>query len=193
MPSITDYLDRMTVTETSPDGQIFSTVTNYTEVRISFRPGSYDRYDEGELSYQLGRLGGKTWVAYHRERSEAYRLSQGFSRDELAAAERPSDDPHQRRYEEELNRIQGEGRSTGGAIAIHTVGMTQWLVEIAPGAVSQLGEEAFLAELHSAIRSLLEDRQRKIIVLKSDYFDIGIPRRWRELMTELRAINRRTS
>ncbi|MFC6014655.1 hypothetical protein ACFP2T_00390 [Plantactinospora solaniradicis] len=190
MASIGEHLDNMVVTVASPDQRIQARVSNYHDIEITFAPGAFDRYDEEHLSHQLGRLGVTTWVAYHRARSEAYRLSQGLSSDELAAAERPTDDPHRRRYEEELNNIEGEGVSPGGAVRIRTWGLMQWNVDVQPGSIQRLGEAAFLGELHSAMKSLLSDREMKIITLKSEYFDIGIPRQWRDLMTELRARNR---
>jgi hypothetical protein len=190
LPSIGEYFDKMTVTVTSPDQRIQARISNYHDVEITFAPGAFERYDEEHLSHQLGRLGITTWVAYHRARSEAYRLSQGLSSDELAAAERPTDDPHRRRYEEELNAIEGEGVSPGGAVRIRTFGLMQWNVDVQPGSLQRLGEAAFLGELHSAMTSLLNDREMKIITLKSEHFDIGIPRRWRDVMTELRARNR---
>ncbi|MFY1686339.1 hypothetical protein [Plantactinospora sp. WMMB782] len=190
MPHIGEYLDNMVVTVDSPDERIRARVSNYHDVEITFAPGAFDRYDEEQLSHQLARLGVTTWVAYHRARSEAYRLSQGLSSDELADAERPSDDPYRRQYEVELNAIEGEGVSAGGAVRVRTYGLMQWNVDIEPGSIRRLGETAFLAELHSAMKSLLSDREMKIIGLKSEYFDIGIPRRWRELMTELRTRNR---
>lgn len=190
MASIGEHLDRMVVTVNSPDERIHAQVTNYHDVDIWFSTGAYDRYDEDELAHQLARLGVLTWVAYHRGRSEAYQKSQGLSAQELAAAERPATDPHQRRYEEELNAVEAEGVSSGGTVRIRTRGLMQWDVVIEPGTTRRLGEAAFLNELHTAMRSLLGDREVKIITLKSEYFDIGIPRRWRDLMTELRAINR---
>jgi hypothetical protein len=55
------------------------------------------------------------------------------------------------------------------------------------------GEQGFVAEIQSAYESLLHDRELKIITLKSDHFDLGIPKRWRELMNDAREINRRRS
>jgi len=191
MASIGEHLDNMVVTVTSPDQRIRARVSNYHDVEISFDRGAFDRYDEEQLAHQLGRLGLTTWVAYHRARSEAYRVSQNLSSDELADAERPTDDPTLLRYEEELNDIEAEGVSTGGAVRVRTRGLMRWDVDIRPGSIGRLGEAAFVTELHSAMKALLSDREVKIIGLKSDYFDIGIPRRWRELMTELRAQNRR--
>jgi hypothetical protein len=177
----------MVVLVSSPDRSIEARVENYTDVRISFRPGVFDRYDESELAYQLGRLGVTTWVAYHRERTEAYRASQGLSAEELADAERPSDDPRRQRYEEELNAIEGEGVSAGRLVRIRTTGMMRWNVDIEPGALRHLGEQGFLGELHSAIRALIQDREAKIILLKAEHFDLGLPRKWRDLTAELRA------
>lgn len=190
MASIGEHLDNMVVTVNSPDEQIHARVSHYHDVETWFDPGVYKRYDEESLSHQLARLGVLTWVAYRRGRSEAYRASQGLSAEELAAAERPSDDPDRRRYEAELNEIAGEGVSAAGTVRIRTTGMMRWSVDIQPGTIRQLDESSFLSELHSAMKALLSDREVKIITLKSDHFDIGIPRRWRELMAELRAINR---
>jgi len=75
-------------------------------------------------------------------------------------------------------------------VRIRTWGLMQWSVDVQPGSIHRLGETAFLGELHSAMKALINDREIKIITLKSEYFDIGIPRSWRDLMTELRARNR---
>jgi hypothetical protein len=43
------------------------------------------------------------------------------------------------------------------------------------------------------VTALVRDRDIKIIAVKADYFDIGIPRRWRELWTQLRATGASTT
>lgn len=192
MGSIRDYLDRMVIATTSPDRQIHARVFDYTQVEVSFVPGTFDSYDEERLSHQLSRLGLTTWVAYRRGRTEAYKRSQNLSSDEVKAAQsRPSHDPRNARYEEELNKIEGEGVSTNQAVRIRTVGMMQWTVDVRPGSLRQFGEQAMLAEIHSAFQALLSDREVKIIILKSDYFDLGIPKELRDLMSQLRAMNER--
>jgi hypothetical protein len=193
MASITDYLDKMVIGVSSPDGNIRATVSNYTDVAVEFVPGKFDRYDEERLGHQLARLGANTWVAYARGRSEAYRRSMNLTSEELAEAERPSTDPRRQAYEEKLNQIQGEGVSARGALRIRTVGLMQWTIDVQPGAVRRFGEKHFLAEIHTAIRSWLADRERKIIVLKSEHFDVGIPKKWLDLMQNLQATNRRRS
>lgn len=47
----------MVVSATSPDQNIRAEVTNDTDVRVTFRPGSYNLYDEERLAHQLARLG----------------------------------------------------------------------------------------------------------------------------------------
>jgi len=180
----------MVVSASSPDRNISARVSNYTEAKVTFQPGTFQRYDERQLSYQLARLGVLTWIAYQRARSAAYRNSRGISSAELAEAERPSNDPHRRRYEEELGKVEGEGSSVSGVLRIRTAGMMQWHVDIEPGTVRRLGEQQFLAELHSAFNALLNDREMKIILLKSEYFDLGLPRKWRDLTKRLTAATR---
>lgn len=184
--SITDYLDTMVVTVTSPDGNIRARVHDYTEVDVEIRPGSFGKYDEDGLAAQLTRLGLTTWVAYHRGRTAAYQKTEGLTDAELAEAERPSEDPQRRAYEKELNAIEGLGVSPGRTITIRTKGMMSWKVEVLPGTIAK-GERAFLAEIHGAIVDLLADRRHQIIALKSRYFDLGIPRKWVELLHDLQA------
>jgi hypothetical protein len=185
MPSIRDYLDRMVVSATSPDGNVQATVSNYTECRVEFRPMSFARYDEEALAHQLSRLGALTWVAYRRGRTQAFRDSQ-----RLTEVPTPPEDPRLRGYEEALARLDGSGVSASRVLHIGTIGMAQWTVEITPGALRRLGEASFLAEIHSAIEDLINDRKAKVILLKAEHLDLGIPRRWRDLTIELTAANR---
>ncbi|MGA8115189.1 MAG: hypothetical protein WCA46_16115 [Actinocatenispora sp.] len=181
----------MVISGTSPDRNIRARVSNYTQIEIEANPGVLDRYDEEQLGHQLARLAATTWVGYHRGRAEAYRRARGFTASELAEAERPSDDPKQRRYEEELNRITGEGLSAGRAVRIRTTGLMEWKFDIQRGSVRRLGGERLLAEINSAAKAWLGDREMKIILLKAEYFDLGLPRKWRELATRLQIGHRR--
>jgi hypothetical protein len=190
--TVGELLQGMGVAAESPDGSIWARVRDYTKVEVGFRAFAFDRYDEPTLAYQLSRLGILTWVAWSRERTQLYRRSLNLSAEEARNAER-TDDPHRRRYEAELNAIRAEGTSMHGTIRVNTVGMMQWHVEIQPGTLHRLGEEPFVNEIQSAFASLLQDRELKIITLKGDYFDLGIPQRWRDVMNEARAINRRTA
>lgn len=188
--SIGELLQAMTVTVESPDGNIWANIHDYTQLRVGFHPWTFERYDEPSLAYQLSRLGVLTWAAWSRERTELHRRSLNLSTEE-AQHLRSADDPHRRRYEADLNAVEADAVSTRGTLRVHTVGMMQWHVDIDPGALSRLGEHLFLDEIRSAFDALMRDRQTKIIVLKGDYFDLGVPRRWLELLHEARAANRR--
>lgn len=188
--TIGDLFRKMTVTAESPDGKIWARVYEYTRVQVGFRPWTFERYDETALAAQLGRLGLLTWVAWSRERTETYRRSLGLGAGEARDAGRGGD-PHRERYEADLQAVEGTGVSARGTLRVHTVGMMRWRVDIEPGTLRRLGEQPVVDEIHSAFASLMRDRERKIITLKGDYFDLGLPRRWREVMDEARAVNRR--
>lgn len=187
--TIGDHLRTMTVQAESPDGNIWSRVHDYTRLDVGFRPFAYERYDEPSLSYQLSRLGLLTWVAWSRERTEIYRRTVNLTADE---AERATwtEDPARLRYEAELNAIKAVGVSTHGAVRVRTVGMMQWQVDVEPDTLRRLVEPTFVGEIHSAFEALMADRRRQIIMLKSEYFDLGLPRRWQDIMTEARRLNR---
>lgn len=193
MASTDDYFRGAVITAMSPDQCISATLSNNTDLEIRFRPRMFDRYDEATLSHQLCRLAQATWVARQRARDEAYRRARALSSDELAAARRPSDDPRRRAYDEALNRVEGQGVSADGSIRIRTQGMLHWRFEITRGTPQRLGEEAFVAQIGSAYKALLADRELKITVLKSEHFDMAIPRKWLETMQRLQKINRRRS
>jgi hypothetical protein len=188
---IGELLQAMTVTATSPDQKIHARVFDYTRIQVGFQPWAFDRYDEAEMGFQLGRLGITAWVAWSRERTELYRRSLGLT---VAEAEQAQTMVYDRRrvYETVLNAIAGEGVSAGEVLRIRTVGMMQWQVDVEPGGLRRYGEHGFVGEIHSAFEALIRDRELKIITLKADHFDLGTPRRWPNLMNEARAINGRS-
>ncbi|WP_213451001.1 hypothetical protein [Rhizomonospora bruguierae] len=190
MPTTDDYFRNAVITATSPDKCINARISNYTDVEIWFRQGTFERYDESDLAHQLGRLGQGAWVGYQRARQMAYRKALELGPDE-ADAPRPPEDSRRRAYDAALNEVQGEGVSTDGSIRIRTTGMLRWSVELERNAPRRLGEKAFLTQLGSAYRALLADRELKIAVLRSEHFDMGIPRKWLETMKRLQELNKR--
>ena len=190
MASIGDYLDRMVARATSPDGNVRARVYDYTKAEVSFRPGAYGRYGEEGLSHQLCRLAATAWVAYHRGRTEAYRLSRDLTEAEAEAGAYRFESPKEREYEARLGVLEAEGAAPGGRVRVRSRGLTRWRVDIAPGTLRALDEKAFLAELHGAYGAWSEDRRVKLIVLKSEYFDLGLSR---ELLDELAKLKARTA
>ncbi|PZG15200.1 hypothetical protein C1I95_20080 [Micromonospora craterilacus] len=173
-------------TALSPDRNVKARVSTDGQVEITFQPGTFETYNENQLSYQLSRLGMVTWVSVQRARTEAYRVAQGMTQQEVVQTEQAAPlDPRREKYSEDLARVEGEGVSTSGAVRIRTTGMAGWSVDLESGCLRRLGEGGFLAEAQSAVRALLADRDQKIVLIKAKYFDLGIPRRWRELTSQL--------
>lgn len=178
MNDIGQQFQMMLVTGTSPDGNVRALITGERDLRVEFRPDSFESYDEVSLERQLAGLAVRTWVAWTRERREISRRASGLTRAEAEEARRASRDQKIHAYEEALKMIECDGVSPDQTVRIRTTGMTQWHVVIAGGALRRLGVHQFTAELRSAFRSLLRDRDSKIALLKAEHFDIGIPRSW---------------
>src|SRR5689334_7856895 len=113
MVVIGDLLRTMTVTATSPDGNVHARVYDYTTVQVGFSPRTFEEYDEPGLANQLGRLGLTTFVAWSRTRMECYRQSLGLTMREAEQAQHVVDDPQRTRYEAALTAIEGDGVSAG--------------------------------------------------------------------------------
>jgi hypothetical protein len=177
MASIGEYLDRMVIEVLSPDRNITLTLGRGTEVDLRFRPGVLVRYDEPRLEHELSRLAQRAWVARQRGFDEAYRRANALAPGEQIPE---SDDPRMAQYRQRLGDVEGEGVSARGTVRLRTRGMLQWNVTIRPGTIQRLGEEYLLSELKSALAALLLDREMKIILIKAEYFDLGIPRAWLE-------------
>ncbi|GAA4951425.1 YbaB/EbfC family nucleoid-associated protein [Actinoplanes utahensis] len=173
-----DRLRGMTVTGTSPDGQIRATVSGDMRLELRLRPGAYDQADERGLSRQLAGLGATTWVAWERERREIYRRYQGLSTEEAEADRRTPRDSRYRLFEEGLRRLECQALSPSEVLHVRTVGMTEWHVDIEPGTLRRLREPEFVQEVVSAFGGLIQDRERRLTLLKAEHFDLGIPRSW---------------
>ena len=181
----------MVITVTSPDGNIRARINNAVQVDVEFLPGSFpDTTSPGSPSNSPASASTRSSASNAAGRT-AYRRSYAMTAEEAERAGRPSTDPRRVRYEEQLDRLRGEGRSTDGVIHVTTVGMLRWSVDIRPGAIRRLGEERFLTEFHSALDSLLNDRNLKIIMLKAEHFDLGIPGPLLERMRRLQVMKQR--
>jgi hypothetical protein len=179
------HFQRMLATGTSPDGNVRATITGGRILRVEFRLNSFEWYNEGSLERQLAGLAANTWVAWTRERREISRKASGLTRAEADEARKMSKYQNLLGYEEALKTIECDGISSGQTVCIRTTGMTQWHVSIADGALRRLDVHQFTMELQSAVQSLLRDRDSKIILLKAEHFDIGIPRSWQARTEDL--------
>lgn len=176
----------------SPDDGIWVDFTDLNDLGFGFRGDAYANYDESTLAYQLGQAGKLAWVAHRRARQEEHRTALGLTPSEADAARatRPAGDGRRERYTARLNELVAEGTCPDGAIVIRTTGMAGWQVDIAPDTLRRLGEAAFVARTMTALRAMMADRETKIASLKAELFDMGVPRRWAEMLDRLRAENR---
>jgi hypothetical protein len=173
-----ERLRTLAVTGTSPDGAIRATVTGDNQLSLRFQPGTYQWYDERGLARQLAGLGTTTWVAWTRQREETIRLASGLSRREAEQSRQQHADPGQRRFAEDLRRLECEGWSTSRLVRIGLTGVTRWQVEIADGTLHDRSEQAFTAEVGTAFDALIRDRTAKLALLRAEHFDIGVPGSW---------------
>jgi hypothetical protein len=175
-----EQLRRMTVSGTSPDGQIRAMISGDMTLRITFAQGMWEWSDERTLSRQLAGLGTNVWVAWERERREIYRRSQSLTAEEAEQERRTPGDSRQQDFAAGLRALECEGISPSAVLHIRTRGMINWQVEIKNGALRQFREREFIDEATAAFAGLMRDRERKLILLKAEHFDLGIPRAWRE-------------
>ncbi|WP_127552987.1 hypothetical protein [Actinoplanes sp. OR16] len=180
MNDIGQQFRMMLVTGTSPDGNVRATITGERILRIDFQRDSFEWYDEQRLERQLAGLATNTWVAWERERREISRTASGLTHAEADEARQTHKDQELSSYGEKLRSIECTGISSGQTVAIRTIGMTHWQVSVADGTLRMLDVRRFAGELRSAFESLLRDRESKIILLRAEYFDLGIPRHWRD-------------
>ncbi|GIJ20805.1 hypothetical protein Vlu01_14290 [Micromonospora lutea] len=178
------------ISASSPDGAIWATTTDGTDLRITFGYGVYGRYTETDLAHQLGRLGQAMWIALHRSRAELHERRLASFR-VVVSPDRPAEPAAgQAAYTEALNGVAATGRSPDGAITVRTTGGLRWTVDIADGTLARLGEGAFVSQAASAVTAMLGDREQQIAALKAEFLDLGVPRRWTEALNQLRSQNR---
>lgn len=175
MGSVADRLDSMVVTVSSPDGQITATLSNGDQVTFGFRPGSYERYPERTLEFQLARLAASIWVGYQRGYRRALDDAAGaaVSTDGMVRGSKRD------RFRQDQAQLVAEGTSTSGRIRASSQGLMHWRVTIASGAVRALTEDEFLAEVGEAARSLLANYYEQVRQLKDEYFGLDLPDRRR--------------
>lgn len=150
---------------------------------MAFVGSAYRTYDEATLAHQLRRLGALAWIAYDRALAEEHRRALGYTAEEFAEQERRPKDDRRQRYEADLAAVEAGGASPGGWLRIRARGMLHWDLQIRPGAL-RLAQVEFLAELHAAVRALLAEREVTITIIKARYYDLGVPRAWRDLLID---------
>ncbi|WP_422770950.1 hypothetical protein ACN28C_30580 [Plantactinospora sp. WMMC1484] len=181
---------RPELSASSPDGAIWAVTTDGTDLRISFSYAAFGRYTDVDLAHQLGRLGQAMWIAFQRSQEELHERRLASFRVVPRPSGPPEPTPGQAAYTEALHEVVAAGTSPDGSIVVRTTGALYWTVEFPDGTLARLGEAAFVSQLTAAVQAMLADREKKIAALKAEFLDLGVPRRWTELLDQLRRQNR---
>jgi hypothetical protein len=169
MGELADRLELISVRASSPDGGIEGTVRGRLQVDVRFAPGAYRRYTDSALGHQLAQLGAVLWSRYRREYTET--VAAVRAADNLVV----DDDPQDVAFRERMEALVVQGTSAQGWISLRSRALVHWEVEVGAGAIRQLSEEEFLAELSGVIADIPRDWQGKLIILTDEIYDIGVP------------------
>jgi hypothetical protein len=163
-----EQFEETPVRVTAPNEQVSVTLTGTSWVEVSFAPGYYQRADERQLAEQLTRVARLMYV----ERTRAF--YDGLSR-ETGDIVRPgsggvSTSRETREYHRRLEELSAEGSSADGSVRMFGTGLSHFLVSIAPGTLSRLSEEQFIAAGREAGLAFLADHLQKVRELKFDVY-----------------------
>ena len=156
----------MRVRVATPDGAIEAELSGRNDVRLSFRPGFYERCTERDLERRLAGVAALLWArrmrAYYEALSEAYGAP--VTGEDAAAG------PRDVRYRELRAGLVARGRSADGRIAVSVRGMRDWDIRIRDGTLRALDEHAFLAAAGEAAGELIRDQFARIARLKGTVY-----------------------
>lgn len=175
MGIVADHLDSLTVRVTSPDNQIMAQLANRTQVAFEFRPDRYRGYDERTLELQLAKTCRLLWVGYTRGYATVME-SVGLN---FKTKPQQAKTPAERRFLTERTQVVAIGATDKRQVRIKTIGLINWEFRIVDGTIKELSESDFLAELHTAGRTLMRDFNKKMVFLKDDCYDMGLARQLR--------------
>jgi hypothetical protein len=174
---LADHLAAMTVDATSPDGHITAHIRGQADtLDITFRPGSYDRYDERRLADQVAKLAALLFVRYRRYEQEIV---------EAAFVDPLTDEgadfgPERGQYLDRIKQVVAEGASDDGQIRLSSRCLVSWEVHIAEGALDGWSEGEFTSALSTAAHRLLADYRGQVFRLKDEIYDLGYPESLRQ-------------
>jgi hypothetical protein len=163
---LADRLAALAASVTSPDGNLHARSRGGDFADLAFGPGAYERYTERDLEHQLARTASLLYVAHDRGVQQAMEEA-GLRRTTEPLRAR---DESQRRYLEAAQKISVEGSGSRGLVRFEIAGMASWRCRISDGALQQLTEQEFVAEVAGAARDLLRKNQYEKAMLKTEFF-----------------------
>jgi hypothetical protein len=163
---ITERVEQMTVRVQAPSRSVSAQIRGRHDVSVSFAPGFYHRADEHEMETQLAQVGKLLWAARTRE----YNRIISDEHQQTIEDSRPTSQRDFEFYDKRENLV-AEGASADDRVRLSVRGMRDWTVAVAPGALRQLPEEEFAAQVAVAARELIADQVAKIRELKVAIYD----------------------
>lgn len=160
-------LNGITISVTSPDGNVECELGDGRDVVMGFAAGSYRRYTETELARQLAGVLTSLWAGHRHAHLAILEESSGCE----VRGDGSRIDPKNRAFTEARRTARAKGRSTSGRISVSTTGLTAWQVNIQPGTVREMDEDTFLNDLWSACLAVIADHRRRLTELRRDVFD----------------------
>jgi hypothetical protein len=161
-------LDRITVNVSSPDQQISVRLSKVDQVELTFRRGTYRRYDELSLGRQLGQLATSTWLESRRAYRQALYQETGIK---ISGDERPGS-PKLAEYRRAQADLAVSGISPGEWVRVASRGLVRWEVTVSDGTCARLTEAEFVSEAGGAVQSLLKDYYEKSADLQERLFGL---------------------
>jgi hypothetical protein len=149
-----------------PGDEIVGELRGRADVRITFAPGRYRRYQERDLEEKLASLAKLLWAGRTREYYAA--VSHAFG--ETVTGEPPPSGARDQAFVQARDELVAEGSSRDGRIRVTVRGMRRWQVRIADGTVHALDEFAFAERVREAAAALIEDQLAKVRVLKDQHY-----------------------
>jgi hypothetical protein len=175
---VADRLESLTVTVSSPDGNIEAQVIGGQPRSLTFRADAYQQYTEPTLAHQLARIATLLFVGRDRE------VRQIIEDAGLHRVRQPSEaaDEAQRRYLEEIRQIHAIGMGPRELVRFEATGMLDWRCDIADGTLRYLSEPEFIGEVMGAAQALLQHHRYETALLRNEHFGSGRAEATRERM-----------
>lgn len=155
MASILESFQNLTITATSPDGNIRGKLAAGRRFSFALRPGAFERYRRGSAEFQAGQLISTLSAAV------ATGSRQILERNGVEVVD-PAKlwDPRRRRLHAALSTVPVSAVSPSGAVRIEAVG-DQITVTIGEAAWERMSEQTFTADLTAAGTRLRDARRRR--------------------------------
>lgn len=166
MAGIVDSFNKMTITATSPDGNLRGTLTGGRRFTFGFRPGTFEDYSSGSAELQAGRLISELCAGV---RTGSRKI---LDKHDVEVIESSALwDKRRRDYHSEVDQISVAGMSGSRTVRVSAMG-DQVTVKLKPGTWDSMTEHSFTSELAHAATMMRTARKKAILDLKDSHFGI---------------------